>query len=259
MPRSKKAARNIVPAVVRALKVLELFRRERPELSLAELCRQLRAPKSSTYRMAFTLESMGYLTRISGGGFRLGPAILSLGFDYLASQELVDLAQPELAKLRDATDATALLEVLEGPDVICVAQAMSHKTLATRVPIGARYPAYANAAGRALLATRPEAEVEALYRKSGFQRFTPDTPLSLAALKRLLANDLDHGFAVSRGAYQRGIVAIAAVVRDAQRSAIAAVSVVGPAIDLDNRVDSDVKNLVLQSSVRLSSMMGFRQ
>jgi DNA-binding IclR family transcriptional regulator len=258
MPRSRKAAQNIVPAVARALKVLEQFRREQPELSLSELCQRLRTPKSSTYRLAYTLESMGYLTRTPGGGFRLGPSILSLGFDYLASQELVDLAQPELGKLRDATDHTALLEVLEGPDVICIAQAVSHKTLATRVPVGARYPAYANAAGRALLALRPESEVEALYRKSGFQRFTPDTPHSLAALKRLLAADRGQGFVVSHGAYQRGIVAVAAVVRGARRDALAAVSVVGPATDLEDRVDGDVKDLVLQSSARLSSMLGFR-
>jgi len=106
MPRSRKAAKNVVPAVERAFKLLELFRRETPELSLADMARRLELARSSAYRIAFTLEQMGYLKR-APSGFQLGPAILSLGFDFLASQELVDFAQPELVKLRDLTSATA--------------------------------------------------------------------------------------------------------------------------------------------------------
>ena len=89
MPRSPKAAKNIVPAVERAFRLLELFQRETPELSLADMARRLQLPRSSTFRLAFTLERMGYLKRVPAG-FQLGPAVLSLGFDFLASQELVD-------------------------------------------------------------------------------------------------------------------------------------------------------------------------
>jgi DNA-binding IclR family transcriptional regulator len=257
MPRSRKAAKNVVPAVERAFELLELFRRDTPELPLAEITRRLGLARSSTFRLAFTLERLGYLKRTSGG-FQLGPAILSLGFDFLASQELVDFAQPELVKLRDLTDATALLETLEGAEVICIAQAVSNRTLATRVPIGARYPAYANAAGRTLLAELPDDELIRRMAKVEFKPFTPDTPRGFTALREMIGRDRRRGYAVSRGAYQRGIVAFACPIRADGGAAVAALSVVGPAIDLEGRIETEIKDAVAQSAARLSGMLGFR-
>ncbi len=257
MPRSQKGPKNVVPAVERAFRLLELFQRESPELPLARIARQLKLPRSSAFRLAFTLEHLGYLKRTSGG-FRLGPSILSLGFDYLASQELVDFAQPELIKLRDLTDATALLETLEGVEAICIAQVVSNKTLATRVPIGARYPAYANAAGRALLAELTDKELDERLAALEFKTFTPDTPRSVAALRQLIRRDRAKGYAVSVGAYQRGIVAFACAVRDASGAAIAALSVVGPIVDLEGRVETEIRDAVLQAAARISAMLGYR-
>ncbi len=257
MPRSPKAAKNIVPAVERAFRLLELFQRETPQQSLADMARRLQLPRSSTFRLAFTLERMGYLKRVPAG-FQLGPAVLSLGFDFLASQELVDFAQPELVKLRDQTDATALLETLEGAEVICIAQAVSNRTLATRVPIGARYPAYANAAGRALLAELPDAELRRRMNEIAFQPFTPNTPRSFAAFRSMIGRDRARGYSVSVGAYQRGIVAFACVIRDENGEAVAALSVVGPAVDLEGRVEGEIRDAVTESAARISAMLGFR-
>jgi DNA-binding IclR family transcriptional regulator len=247
----------MVPALERGLKVLELFSRDEPEIQLIEIARRMALPKSSAYRLTYTLERLGYLKR-SPGGFRLAASLLALGFEYLASQDLIEIAGPELAGLRDETGATALLSVLEDRQVICIAQAASHKTLATRVPIGARYPAHVTAMGRVLLAALSDDALARLYAGARLESFTENTLPDFAALKTTLQQDRRRGYAISRGAFQLGIVAVGAVIRNAKAEPVAAISVVGPALELEASADGPVKDSVLKAARHLSELLGHR-
>ena len=100
-------SRYIVPALSRGLVLLEAFSAERPTLTLSELSKAVGLSRSSTYRLVYTLEDMGFLLRDEGTkNYRLGTRILALGFAYLASQELVEIAQPHLETLRDRTNCS---------------------------------------------------------------------------------------------------------------------------------------------------------
>jgi DNA-binding IclR family transcriptional regulator len=63
--------RVLVGSVLRALRLLDLFERGRPEMSLAELVRRSRYSKSTTYRLLVTVEHAGWLERSPSGAFRL--------------------------------------------------------------------------------------------------------------------------------------------------------------------------------------------
>ena len=109
--------RYLVPGLVRGLRVLELFDRTRPEWNLSELAAAAELPRSTTYRLVVTLNRLGYLENaLAGKTYRLSARVLRLGFEYLGSQELVEIAQAPLERLGARTGGSTHLGVLDGTD-----------------------------------------------------------------------------------------------------------------------------------------------
>jgi len=79
-----------VPGLERGLRLLQLFDRSRKVLSAADMARMLEIPRSTAFRLAQTLESLGFLER-ANEAYRIGPAVLRLGFEYIASLEFTAL------------------------------------------------------------------------------------------------------------------------------------------------------------------------
>src|ERR671939_1217851 len=89
--------RYIVPGLRRGLAVLRLFTRDRRVVTVPDIVRELGISRATAFRLAYTLEADGYLQRTPhSNAFQLGLAVLSLGFDYLGSLDLVDIVRPIL-------------------------------------------------------------------------------------------------------------------------------------------------------------------
>lgn len=254
----KNHEKYTVVGLERGLRLMTLFSDERPALTLSELARGLGLSRSSVFRLVYTLKSLGFLQR-SDNRYRLGPRVLTLGFDYLASQDLVDLARPQLQALRDATGVSAHLGILDGTNVIYVAQAASPRPYASKVSVGTRFPAHAISMGRLLLGGLDGAEFDRLYAGKTLERFTEDTCVTLDALRERVRVDRERGFVVSRGSFERGIVAVAAPVCDAEGRIVAAINIAGPSAVLDNgALDGVFKDRVVAAANEISRLLGHR-
>lgn len=248
----------MVPGLERGLRLLGLFDARTPELPLADIARKLAVPRSTAFRLAYTLAHLGFLKR-TANGFRIGPKVMSLGFAYLASLDIVDLARPELIALRDVTGASAHLGILDGNEVVYIAQVPSLNQLASRISVGARFPAHAMSMGRLLLSQLSDEDLAELYPEPTLPALTADTPATLADLKRRMADDRERGFVISRGAYERGIIAVAAPIRNDQDEIIAAINISGPAAALDTpTLETDVKDRVVTAAIGLSRQLGYQ-
>src|SRR5256885_516203 len=104
--------RYTVPALERGLRLLACFTPSQPVWSAPDLARTLALPRSTVFRMLTTLENMGYLQR-SGTEYRLGLSVLRLGYDYLSTQPLAQLAEPLLQDM----DADQLRELFGGSEL----------------------------------------------------------------------------------------------------------------------------------------------
>ncbi len=121
VPKSREAPKYIVPGLQRGLEILRAFSRDRHRIGAPELARELNIPRSTVFRLIQTLEYMGFLEKLSNGSeYRLSVGVLSLGFEFIASLEVTDLAGPLLEKLRDETGHSAHLAIRDGGDVIFV-------------------------------------------------------------------------------------------------------------------------------------------
>lgn len=90
--------RYVVPALQRGLQLLGEFKRNDRELTGAELSRRMDLPRASVFRLLQTLEQMGFVERVGdSANYKLGIAVLRLGFEFLASMELTEHGRPVLS------------------------------------------------------------------------------------------------------------------------------------------------------------------
>lgn len=179
--------RYTVPALQRGLQLLTQFTREERELTGAELSRRLGLPRASVFRMLCTLEQGGFVERVSdSGSYKLGLAVLRLGFEYLASMELTEHGRPVIEELRDLCGYSAHLVVRDGREVVFIAKAGGHNAMFHSIQIGARLPAHATVLGRLLLANLDLAALRHLYPDTPLPVHTPRTPTTIEQLKALI-------------------------------------------------------------------------
>lgn len=251
--------RYIVPALERGLRLLRSFTRDRPSVGLGELAREHGLPRTTVFRIVHTLETLGFLQRDVGAKtFRLGPAVLGLGFEFLSSMELTEIAGPFLEALRDAAGASAHLAIRDGDEIVYVSRYASRSALASNIRVGSRLPAHASSMGRAILADLREEDLERLYGGRMLQTFTPQTPDTLDKLRCVLDGDRANGYVISRSYFERGVVTVAAAVRDFSRGAIAAINVTAAEHTVDEAALIGVfPRLVCETADNISRWLGY--
>lgn len=245
-----------VPALARGLQLLTQFTRQESELTGAELSRRLALPRASVFRMLHTLEQSGFLERAADGtSYRLGLAVLRLGFELLASMDLTELGRPVIEALRDQTGYSAHVVVRDARDVVFVAKAPGRNAMFHSIQVGARLPAHATVLGRILLSDLDLAALTQLYPHMPLPAFTPKTPTDLATLMRLIAQDRERGYGVSMGGFETGISTIAAAVRDSQGAVVAAISITVPSARIDEAAVEPLVEQVRASARQLSERL----
>ncbi len=242
-----------VPALQRGLQLLAQFTRDERQLTGADLARRLALPRASVFRLLQTLEQLGFVERVGDSAqYKLGMAVLRLGFEYLASMELTELGRPIIDDLAVATGLSAHLVVRDGREVVFVAKAVGRSFMFNSIQIGARLPAHATVLGRILLADLTPDSLRALYQGVALDSFTAQTPTTLAALTQAIADDAQRGYGISEGGFESAISTIAAPVFDDHQRVSAAVSVTVPAPQVDALLRDELVAQVLAAAQRLS-------
>ncbi len=256
LPHQHSGDRYTVPALARGLQLLMHFGRDARELSGAELSRRLGLPRASVFRMLQTLEQADFVQRAGDNGlYKLGPAVLRLGFEYLAAMELTEHGRPIIDELRDHCGYSAHIVVRDGRDVVFIAKAPSRNTVFHSIQVGARLPAHATVLGQLLLADLDDAALKHLYPEAQLASHTALTPTSIMALKTKIGESKSRGYGVSQGGFDTGISTIAAPVFNARHEVVAAVSIAVPAQQVRGDELSPLIQQVRNAAVRLSQHM----
>ncbi|MDR1969470.1 MAG: IclR family transcriptional regulator [Burkholderiaceae bacterium] len=247
-----------VPALERGLRLLSEFNRQTPTLSAPELARRFDLPRSTVFRLLTTLENMGFLERVEGGrDYRLGLAVLRLGFDYLASLELTQLGAPLLQRLCDELGVPSNLVVRDGRSVVYVAKVAPPSPFASSVTVGTRLPAHATIFGRVLLLDMSLTQLRALYPEEHLESFSRNTPATVERLHALLQADRERGYVLGEGFFETGISTIAAPVRDYGGHVVAALGVTINASRIDPKRLDDTVRRVRELAGEISSLLNY--
>lgn len=151
-----------VPAVVRALDVLELFLDGRTNLSAPEVATALGLPRTTVHELLATLVEREYVERLPDNAhrFRLGLRVFELGNTYAEALDVVRDGQSVVDEVAARCGETCQLAVLDGRDVVYVAKADGSHDLRVQAPVGRRFTALRTAAGRVLLAHLPWTDLD---------------------------------------------------------------------------------------------------
>ncbi|GAB3186266.1 IclR family transcriptional regulator [Hydrogenophaga aquatica] len=250
---TKNDDRYTVPALARGLQLLMQFNREERQLSGAELSRRLDLPRASVFRMLYTLEQGGFVEKADDGvSYKLGLAVLRLGFELLASMELTEHGRPVIEELRDRSGYSAHIVVRDAREVVFIAKAAGRNAMFHSIQVGARLPAHATVLGRLLLSDLDMAALSLLYPDTPLPSYTPKTPTTLAQLKALIDQDRAKGYGVSMGGYETGISTIAAPVFNDRGEVAAAISISVPAQRIDDEALPPLVAMVQEAASQLT-------
>lgn len=250
-----------VPAIDRALNVLECLSQSRKGYSVSELSRRLGLPKSSVHLILRTLERRGYLQKQSAGGrYKFGMKLITLSRMALDGVELRDEARPALATLSQQTGLTVHMGVLERSEIVIIERLESASPIRVVSWIGRRMDLNSTAVGKALIAHLPESEFDAQVRPSQLARHNDRTIASMTALRKELARVRHLGYSVCDEEDEIGVRSVGAPILNRHGHSIAAISVAGTTLQIPpERVDElghTVKDAAADISARFQRATG---
>ncbi len=226
------------------------------EAGLTESARCLGLHKSTASRLLATLEKRGLVEQDEESGkYRLGLVVIRLAERAERTLDLRSIAMPELDRLARATRETTGLGVLDGDQLLTVAQADGPNLVAMGDWTGRCVPLQLGCRRQGAPASLPEREVLRLVRR-GLDRFTERTITDLEPLLEELARVRRRGFATGFGEFDAGLNAVAAPVHDARGQVIAAVDVWGPAFRVTPRRVPELVQQVRETAGAVSVRLG---
>jgi IclR family transcriptional regulator, pca regulon regulatory protein len=221
---SSSADGDFVQSLERGLAVIRAFDAEHRLLSLSEVAAATGLSRAAARRFLHTLVHLGYMQN-SGGRFALRPKILELGYAYLSSLTLPEVAMPHLEELVEQVRESSSVSELDGEDVVYIARVPTKRIMRVTINVGTRFPAYATSMGRVLLAAKPDEWLDKYLSSVKLRGLTDHTITSPAGLRQELHKIRGRGWALVDQELEEGLRSLAAPIRDAEGTVIAAVNV----------------------------------
>ncbi|MEQ7124514.1 IclR family transcriptional regulator [Actinopolymorpha sp. B11F2] len=213
-----------VQSLERGLAVIRAFDADHPELTLSEVARLTGLTRAAARRFLLTLVELGYV-RTDGRRFGLRPRILELGYAYLSSLSLPEVAEPHMEELVAQVHESCSVSVLDGDEVVYVARVPTKRIMTVAISVGTRFPAYATSMGRVLLAHAPAEWLEEYLATAELKPITRRTITDPAKLRSTLGRIRSQGFAVVDQELEEGLRSMAVPLRDPSGTVVAAMNV----------------------------------
>lgn len=222
-------AKYTVPAVDRAFQIIDMLERSSLGLTKTDIAKRLNLPYSSVFNLLNTLEAHGYARKDDEASrYHLGPRMVN-GERLLTDEgALRRIGAPIMRKLIEGTSMTCHLAVLRGGDAVYIEKQEPRSFLRLNTWVGQRIYVHSSAVGKSLVCELPKAEAQEIWRR-GLPRRTANTVTSFRAFWEELRRTAERGFAIDDQEDQIGGRCVAAPIRSAAGSIIAALGVSGMA------------------------------
>ena len=208
----------------RGLAVIRAFSADAPSLTLSEVARAVGITPATARRILLTLEELGYV-RSDSRRFSLTPRVLALGWAYLSSLDLGELAGPFMEELSAKTRESCSIATLDLPDIVYVARVPTSRIMTVALGVGARLPAYPTSMGRVLLAGLADDELTSYLSTLRAESLTDRTVTSPDRLRAAIDRARADGYALVDQELEQGLRSIAAPICNARGRIIAALNV----------------------------------
>ncbi|MBB2946893.1 DNA-binding IclR family transcriptional regulator [Actinoplanes lutulentus] len=250
MSNDRETAPAVVQSVDRALSILEILARKRGA-GVTEIGKELGVHKSTAFRLLVALENRGFVEQTHDRGtYRLGLGVVRLAGAVTAQLDLSRQGLAACERLAVDLGETVNIAILDSGRAVNVTQSRGAASIASHNWVGRQTPLHATSSGKVLLAFSSD------LSPGPFERFTAATVVSSVDLGAQLATIRSVGWGFTAEEYEVGLNAVAAPIRGADGSVIAALSVSGPAYRLSQDDFPEVAKRVIAAADEVSGRMG---
>jgi IclR family pca regulon transcriptional regulator len=247
---------EFVQSLERGLAVIRAFSRERPTLTLTEVADETGLARAAARRFLLTLKELGYVDS-DGRRFSLKPRVLELGYSYLSSLPVWEIARPHLEQLAETVRETTSASVLDGTDIVFVVRVETKRIMSMTLGVGSRLPAWATAMGRVLLADLPPARLDAYFAQVKLDRLSERTVTNKRELRRIIEQARKQGYTLVDQEVEEGVRSVAVPIKSPGGRAEAALTVCSHASRVSvERIMEEFLPLVLDTSKKITRSLG---
>lgn len=243
---------DFIQSLERGLVVINSFSTEYPTQTLSEVASRTGLTRATSRRILLTLSELGYVHQ-NGRAFSLTPKVLDLGYSFLSSFRVVDLAQAPMERLVDEMHESSSMSVLDRSEIVYVARVPTTRIMTIALALGSRLPAYPTSMGRVLLAGLDEDELETYIAATQFEKLTPHTVTDPDEFRSIISRIRSDGYALVDQELEEGVRSIAAPIRNAKDKVIAALNVSCHAARVDvERMHAEFRPRVVETAAEIS-------
>lgn len=238
MTRSDNRSGDFIQSLERGLSVINSFSHQAPRQTLSEVAEMTGLTRATARRILLTLTDLGYVSQ-SGRSFSLTPKVLDLGYSFLSSFHVVDLALPTMERLVDRVHESSSMSVLDDSEIVYVARVPTKRIMTIALALGSRLPAYPTSMGRVLLSGLSDEELDDYLARTTLEELTPHTITDLTSLRETVVRCRSDGYALVDQELEEGVRSIAAPIRNGREKVVAAVNVSCHAsrVDIDRMLE----------------------
>lgn len=256
MGNERESGPALVQSVDRALNILEILARRRAA-GVTEIGKELGVHKSTAFRLLAALEARAFVEQAQERGtYRLGLGVVRLAGAVTAQLDLSRQGHDACDRLAADLGETVNIAILDSFRAVNITQSRGAASVSSHDWVGRQTPLHATSSGKILLAHAP-AGVRAAVLTEPLERFTAATVTDGAELAAQLTRAGELGWAFTAEEYEVGLNAVAAPIRGAGGTVVAALSISGPAYRLDRDTFPVVAKRVIAAADEVSARMGW--
>ena len=220
---------SLVPALDRALNILEYLASRQEAVTLKEISRDLGIPSASAFRLMKNLCARGYATEQTGGqtAYLLGYKLLHLASVHQRNFSVPAVAKPFLVRLANQLQQTVQLALLQNGSVLYVDQVFSSAPISIVAPLYTPLAVNTSASAKILLSFLPPQEQLAIIRRSALTASTPRTLVEEEALLEEITKSGLQGYDFDNEEFALGIGCMAVPIPAPSLGCAAAVGITG--------------------------------
>lgn len=223
-----------VKSLYKALRVLDCFTVNQPELGITEISGMLGLYKSNVHNIVDTFVKAGYLEQNpENEKYKLGMKILELGHVISSNMNLRKMILPYMQELADLTGETVYLGIPNEGEVIYLESSSPKHQLSTRSMLGVKAPLYCTGIGKAMLSFLPEETVRSIIAK-GLKKFTDHTITEPDRLLKEIAEIRARGYSIDNMEHEFGIKCVGMPILNKKKQVVAGISMSGPSLRYDD-------------------------
>jgi IclR family acetate operon transcriptional repressor len=246
-----------VQSLTRGLTILEKLSEIEGGATLTDIAQRVGLAASTAHRLLNTLEKMHYVHQDGElGVWTIGLKAFTVGSAFVSHRDFAIQSHSYLRRLMDQSGETANLSILDGYDVVFIAQVQCREIMRMLVKLGSRHPIHASGSGKAILAALPDDMVQDILAKHGLPRHTEHTIVTPDGLWSAIKLIRRHGYAYDDEEHALGLRCVAAAVYDEYSEPLGAISLAGPLSRLTDERIRALGPLVARTAAEITARMG---